>query len=117
MEATAIKAGASITKSITQKTTILVVADLNTTLAPISSKMVKAQELGIDMISPKAFFEMCDSINVPPNAEKRGTYITKHIKSCTRFCTKKDLDEFIPQEPPKPVVKKKKYSNSRRIEL
>lgn len=58
MESMAIEAGASVTKSITNKTTILVIADANS----MSTKARKARENGIDLISPSQFFIMCQSI-------------------------------------------------------
>ena len=57
METFAINAGASVTKSVTDKTTILVIADANST----SSKANKARAAGIDLISPSQFLEMCYS--------------------------------------------------------
>ena len=57
MESIALKAGASITKSITSKTTILVIADAGS----MSTKARKARDNGIDLISPQQFFEMCTS--------------------------------------------------------
>lgn len=56
MEAIAIKAGASVTKSITNKTTILVIADASS----MSSKAKKARTMGIDLISPQQFFTLCE---------------------------------------------------------
>jgi BRCT domain type II-containing protein len=72
MEAMAIKAGASVTKSITNRTNILVIADPNST----SSKAEKARAAGIDLISPEKFFELCDLASTrpttkPPNKEKK----------------------------------------------
>ena len=48
MEAIAIEAGASVTRSVTNRTTILVIADANSA----SSKANKALAAGIDLISP-----------------------------------------------------------------
>jgi len=59
MEATAIKAGASITKSVNNKTTILVIMDMNSQ----STKAKKARELGIDLIGPNTFLAMCSTGN------------------------------------------------------
>ncbi len=56
MEAIAMKAGASVTKSITSKTTILVIADASS----MSSKAQKARMMGIDLISPQQFFALCE---------------------------------------------------------
>lgn len=58
MERIAINAGASVTKSITNKTTILVIANANS----MSAKARKARENGIDLISPEQFFEMCNPV-------------------------------------------------------
>ncbi|KKN91230.1 hypothetical protein LCGC14_0220980 [marine sediment metagenome] len=55
MQAIAIGAGATVTKSVTNSTTILVIADANST----SSKVIKAHWRGIDLISPEQFFEIC----------------------------------------------------------
>lgn len=57
MTAIAINAGASVTKSITRRTTILVIADPSSK----SSKAEKARDTGMHMISPEQFFEMCSS--------------------------------------------------------
>lgn len=58
MQAIAINAGASVTKTVTRGTTILVIADANST----SSKATKAREIGIDLISPEQFFDMCNYV-------------------------------------------------------
>ena len=55
MEAMAIKAGGSVTKSVTNSTTILVIADPDST----SAKAQKARAMGVELISPEEFFEMC----------------------------------------------------------
>jgi BRCT domain type II-containing protein len=55
----AILSGAAVTLSITKSTTILVIADANST----SSKAEKARSLGLDLISPEQFFEICDFPN------------------------------------------------------
>lgn len=59
METLAIKAGGSVTKSITNSTTILVIADQDST----SAKAQKARSLGLDLISPEEFFEMIEGTN------------------------------------------------------
>jgi len=56
MEAMAIKAGASVSKSITNTTTILVIMDMNST----STKAKKARAYGIELIGPETFFAMCN---------------------------------------------------------
>ncbi len=61
MTAIAINAGASVTKSVTKATTILVIADPAST----SSKARKARDIGINLISPKQFFEMCNNNGDP----------------------------------------------------
>lgn len=58
MQAIAINAGASVTKSVIGKTTILVIADAGSQ----SIKARKAREMGIDLISPEQFFKICNSI-------------------------------------------------------
>ena len=57
MEAMAIKAMAQVTKYVSNRTTILVIADANS----MSSKAKKARLNGIALISPKQFFKMCAS--------------------------------------------------------
>jgi len=52
----AIKAGASVTKSVTNETTILVIMDMNSQ----SIKAKRARENGIDLIGPQTFFLMCN---------------------------------------------------------
>lgn len=55
----AIKAGASVTKSITNQTTTLVIMDMDSQ----STKAKKARKNGIDLIGPKTFFAMCNITN------------------------------------------------------
>ena len=52
MIAIANKAGAAVTQSVINMTTILVIADANST----SAKAQKARLIGIDLISPEQFF-------------------------------------------------------------
>lgn len=95
MEAIAIKAGASVTKSITSKTTILVIADANS----MSSKALKARTRGIDLISPLQFFMMCSSVTA---SNSDGQISQIRVKK------------------PKPITKpieKRKHSSVRLIEL
>jgi len=95
MAAIANKAGASVTQSVINMTTILVIADANS----VSSKARKARENGIDLIRPEQFFDMCKMVT----ASNGGDHISKiHIES------------------PKPINKpneKRKHSCVRRIEL
>lgn len=48
-------AGASVSNTVNNNTTILVIADINST----SSKAVKARNLGIKLMSPESFLELC----------------------------------------------------------
>jgi len=57
MEAMAINAGASVTKSVNNRTTILVIMDMDSQ----STKARKARENGIDLIGPETFISMCNS--------------------------------------------------------
>lgn len=66
MEAIAIKAGASVTKSVNDRTTILVITDVNSS----SSKAQKARAYAIDMISPSQFFMICSSITTSKDSNK-----------------------------------------------
>ena len=59
MEAMAIKAGASVTKFVTNSTTILVIMDMNSQ----STKARKARENGIELIGPQTFLLMCNTNN------------------------------------------------------
>jgi BRCT domain type II-containing protein len=59
MEAIATKAGASVTKTVTNQTTILVLADMNTQ----SAKAKRARANGIELIGPQTFFSMCSGTN------------------------------------------------------
>lgn len=98
MEDIALRAGAQITKHITWATTILVIADANSQ----SSKAVKARSLGIALISPEQFFELCD--------------ITLSYKS--KFITLTEARALKPK--PKPITEppgKRKHSSVRRIQL
>lgn len=96
MESMAIKAGASVTKSITSKTNILVIADP----ASMSSKAVKARKTEICMISPEQFFDMC----------KHGT--VEGINS-TVFVKKEPDHQFIVEKP----TDSKRHSTVRRVQL
>ncbi len=93
----AVNAGASVTNAVTESTTILVIADANSK----SRKAEKAREMGIDLISPKQFFEICDF----PNHNK-GIF---------------HLDTTIAIHKQKPIVeqkeKKNRHSLVRRIKL
>lgn len=97
MTCIAIDAGASVTNTVLSYTTILVIADANST----SKKAEKAREMGIDLISPEQFFEICDF----PNHNK-GIF---------------HLDTTIAIHKQKPVVEKKEKKNRhslvRRIKL
>lgn len=98
MESIAIKAGASITKSIIDRTTILVIADANSN----SIKARKARSLGIDLISPEQFFDMCNQVKGQTSSEK----LTKVKIKITK------------QEPlTEHSVKKNRHSLVRRIKL
>lgn len=55
----ATKAGASVTKSVTNETTILVIMDMNSQ----SAKARKARKNGIDLIGPQTFLVMCNIKN------------------------------------------------------
>lgn len=57
MTAIAIKAGASVTKSVTNETTILVIIDMDSQ----STKARKARENGIELIGPETFFTLCST--------------------------------------------------------
>ena len=97
MTCIAIDAGASVTNTVLSYTTILVIADANST----SKKAEKAREMGIDLISPEQFFEICDF----PNHNK-GIF---------------HLDTTIAIHKQKPIVEqkkeKKRHSLVRRIKL
>lgn len=97
MTAMAIQAGATVTASITKLTTILVIADANST----STKAEKARSLGLDLISPEQFFEICDFPN-----HNEGIF---------------SLDTTIAIHKQKPVIekqeKKNRHSLVRRIQL
>ena len=87
MEKLAINSGASVTKSVNKKTTHLVAYDPS----KMSSKTKNAVNYGIEIITEKRFFEMCNGkTNIPkqPTVKKQS-----------------------------PVTKKKKHSGKRRIQL
>ncbi len=96
MTAIAVQAGAAVTTSITKSTTILVIADANS----ITSKAVKARSIGIDLISPEQFFEMCENQTL---SNTGGNISRLHIKK------------------PEPIKKnsneKRRHSLVRRIKL
>jgi len=93
MEALAIKAGGSVTKSITNSTTILVIADPDST----SAKAQKARAMGVELISPEEFFEMC-----------LGSPSMEQVFEEKPFTVKKK---------PKNHQKKNRHSSKRRIQL
>lgn len=95
MESIAIKAGASVTKSITNSTTILVIADANS----MSSKAKKARVNGIDLISPQQFFDLCNETVCYQSGVKTSKFSIKH------------------PEPIQKPTEKRKHSLLRRIEL
>ena len=99
MEAIAIQAGASVTKSITSRTTILVIADPNS----VSSKAQNARIAGIHLISPEQFFNFCDG-----NTRIVSMSKTKHGRA---------LDFDRQKAAPKSNKGTKKHSPTRRIEL
>lgn len=78
MTAIAIKAGASITKSITNTTTTLVIMDMNST----STKARKARENGIELIGPQTFFQLCNinSASSYPKSQIEKKIIAEEIK-------------------------------------
>jgi len=89
MQAIALNAGAKVTKSVTNQTTILVIADASSK----SIKAEKARSMEIDLISPSQFFMMCGSVTA---SNGNGEISQVHIKK--------------PNE-------KKRHSLVRRIEL
>lgn len=60
LTAIAIKAGASVSKSVTSETTTLVIMDMDSQ----SIKARKARANGIDLIGPQTFLAMCKAQNV-----------------------------------------------------
>ncbi len=90
MVAIANRAGAAVNGSIMNMTTILVIADANS----MSAKAQKAREIGLNLISPTQFFEMCSD-----------------DKSTNQFKITK----------PEPIIEhskeKRKHSSTRRIQL
>jgi len=97
MTCIAIDAGASVTSTVLSYTTILVIADANSK----SRKAEKAREMGIDLISPEQFFEICA--------------FPSHNKGIFH------LDTTIAIHKQKPIVEKKEKKNRhslvRRIKL
>lgn len=95
MQTIAINAGANITRSVNDQTTILVIADANSK----SYKAESARDRCIDLISPKQFFDMCFNAT----ESNGGNPISQiHIKT------------------PKPINKpteKRKHSSVRHIQL
>lgn len=106
MEAIAIQAGTSVTKSVTNKTTVLVVADSWSK----SAKTKKALSMGIDIISPEDFFEICN------NKIEIDKTITNNVAKGS-FHAIANAAEKIKSQKTKPLKKKKKHSFTRRIEL
>ena len=79
MAAIAIKAGASVTQSVTNQTTILVIMNMNSQ----STKAKRARENGIDLIGPQTFFLMCNIKNhasTEHKAELEKKFIAEEIK-------------------------------------
>lgn len=80
MEQIAIQAGGSVTKSITGKTTILVIADATSN----SSKARKARSNGIDLISPSQFFLICSHVDKKNSVDKVSQISVKKPNQKTR---------------------------------
>lgn len=97
MTAMAIAAGASVTKSITRLTNTLVIADPNS----MSKKAIKARLMGISLITPEEFFDLCDN---PVPVDNEETYL-------------KPLPKTKNKATPKSPDKKSRYSDKRRIQL
>lgn len=102
MEFIATEAGASVTKSITNKTNILVIADPHS----MSSKAKKARKTEICMISPEQFFGMCKSGTV------EGINSTVFVKKEPdyQFIVEKPVDEKGNSDP-------NRHSHIRRVQL
>ena len=96
MENFAIKSGASVTKSVSKKTTHLVAYNPN----QMSSKTRKAIDYGVTIISESKFLDICSVIktNTSYEDDMANPPITKKTKK-------------------KPNIKKKKHSAKRRIQL
>lgn len=107
MTCIALDAGASVTSTVIASTTILVIADANSK----SRKAEKAREMGIDLISPDQFFEICEQVKNGDdgflnNITKSGT---DKVLTTIRMTKQKPV---IEQE-----VEKTRHSLVRRIKL
>ncbi len=115
MTAMAIAAGGSVTKSVTLSTTTLVIVDPNSK----STKARKARSMGLDLITPEEFFELCGN-PVPIDEDENDGWWWNY-----------DLDKWqrtpYQKPPPKPKTKNdavpkvpdknNRYTNKRRIQL
>ncbi len=101
MEAMAIASGGRATKSVTLSTTTLVIVDIDSK----STKAREARSMGLDLITPEEFFELCGHW-VPIDDEE--TYMKPPPVS-----KPKTKNKVVPKLPDK----KSRYSDKRRIQL
>ncbi len=96
MEALVVGNGATISTSVTKKTTILVTGD-----KVGATKLTKAQELGIRIIPQDEFFKMVagDSTTSSENLTKQEVHVRFEITAYSRWnlhsISKDELEEFI----------------------
>lgn len=91
LTAIAIKAGASVSKSVTNTTTTLVISDMDSQ----SVKAKKARSLGIDLIGPQTFLAMCKAQNITSFAS--ALYFKQKVNKEIRI---------IEEQVKKPLVRK-----------
>ncbi len=91
LEFIAIDAGASVTKSVVGKTTILVIADANST----SAKATKARSIGIDLISPAQFLDMCDQVKTQISCDKLTKIQITKQRPTTEHSVKKNRHSLV----------------------
>ena len=106
METMAVTANASTTKTVTGKTTILVIADP----ASMSAKAKKARHLEIDLISPEQFFKMCAGAPAAAPGDSVLNVVEGHGG-------KNYASEYVVKNPKPKPIDKKKYSLVRKIKL
>lgn len=91
LEFIAIDAGASVTKSVVGRTTILVIADANST----SVKATKARSMGIDLISPSQFIDICDQVKTQKTCDKLTKIKITKQKPTTEHSIKKNRHSLV----------------------
>lgn len=94
----ATKAGASVTKSVTNETTILVIIDMD--MNSQSAKAKKARRKGVKLIGQETFFMMCNATNHTfAKHETNVQFLNNKLKA-------KNEQKIIAEQIKKPLIRK-----------